>query len=70
MASLTFGEQSAPEGDDPRAQYDNDVHFYPNWYSTGRFGVLRERMYAAAPLTYSAYRFVTSLRGSPGYERY
>lgn len=69
MASLTFGEVSAPEGD-PFAQYDADPVFYPNWYSTSRMGVLRERMYATAPVTYSAYRFAKSLRGRPGYSSY
>ena len=69
MASLTFGEASAPEGD-PRAQYDAPIRFYENWYSTSKLGVLREKAYVAAPITYSAYRFAKSLRGGKGYAAY
>jgi ectoine hydroxylase-related dioxygenase (phytanoyl-CoA dioxygenase family) len=69
MASLTFGEVSAL-GEDPYAQYDKDAYFYPNWYSTSRLGVLREKMYKAAPVTYAAYRFAKSLTGRRGYASY
>ena len=69
MMSLTFGEQSA-RGGDPVDAFDGDIVFYPNWYSTGRMGVLRERTFAVAPVTYSAYRFVKSLRGQRGYSSY
>ena len=69
MASLTFGEVSAPD-DDPRAQYANPVSFYPNWYSTSRMGILRERLYTAAPVTYSAYRFAKSIGNDKGYSAY
>jgi hypothetical protein len=67
--SLTFGEQSAPEGD-PFATFTGDITFYPNWYSTSRLGVLRERTFAAAPIMYSAYRFAKSLHGNRGYSHY
>ena len=66
MMSVTFGEASAPE-DDP---FEGGIRFYPNWYNTSRLGVMRERTFVAAPLTYSAYRFVKSLRGNPGYSSY
>jgi ectoine hydroxylase-related dioxygenase (phytanoyl-CoA dioxygenase family) len=66
MISLTFGERSAPQTD----PFEGDIVFYPNWYSTSRLGVLRERTYAAAPITYSAYRFAKSLRGNKGYSSY
>jgi hypothetical protein len=66
MAAITFGESSAPLGD-PYLEHDGEVVFYPNWYSTSRLGRLRERTFKAAPITYSSYRFVTSLRGNKGY---
>jgi ectoine hydroxylase-related dioxygenase (phytanoyl-CoA dioxygenase family) len=69
MASLTFGEVSAP-GEDPYAQYEREAYFYPNWYSTSRLGVLREKMYKAAPVTYAGYRFAKSLTGKRGYSSY
>jgi ectoine hydroxylase-related dioxygenase (phytanoyl-CoA dioxygenase family) len=64
LMSLTFGETSAPEGDPFAAP---DVAFYPNWYSTSTLGRLRERVFVTAPITYSSYRFVRSLRGNKGY---
>jgi ectoine hydroxylase-related dioxygenase (phytanoyl-CoA dioxygenase family) len=66
MLSVTFGEASAPETD----PFDGEISFYPNWYSTTRLGVLRERVFVAAPLSYSAYRFVKSLTGQRGYASY
>ena len=69
MMSLTFGEKSAPEGD-PFVVHDGKMFFYPNWFNTSRMGRVRERVFVAAPLTYSAYRFVTSLRGNKGYSSY
>ena len=58
MMSLTFGEKSAPEGD-PFTVHDGKMFFYPNWFNTSRLGRIRERVFVAAPLTYSAYRFLT-----------
>lgn len=69
MMSLTFGERSAPDGD-PFAVHDGQLFFYANWFNTSRFGRLRERTFVAAPITYSAYRFVKSLRGNKGYSSY
>jgi ectoine hydroxylase-related dioxygenase (phytanoyl-CoA dioxygenase family) len=69
MMSLTFGESCAPEGD-PFLVHDGKMFFYANWFSTSRLGRLRERVFVAAPLTYSAYRFVKSLRGNKGYSSY
>jgi ectoine hydroxylase-related dioxygenase (phytanoyl-CoA dioxygenase family) len=66
MMSVTFGERSAPQSD----PFDGDITFYPNWYSTTRLGVLRERVFVAAPVSYSAYRFAKSLRGNKGYSSY
>jgi ectoine hydroxylase-related dioxygenase (phytanoyl-CoA dioxygenase family) len=69
MMSLTFGEKSAPE-DDPFTVHDGKLFFYANWFNTSRLGRLRERTFVAAPITYSAYRFVKSLRGNKGYSAY
>ena len=69
MAAITFGELSAPEGD-PFAVNGGEMAFYPNWYGTDRLGQLRERTYAALPLSYSAYRFVRSLYGKKGYSTF
>jgi ectoine hydroxylase-related dioxygenase (phytanoyl-CoA dioxygenase family) len=66
MMSVTFGEAGAPEGD-PFMVNDGEVVFYPNWFSTSRLGRLRERMFVAAPISYSGYRFVRSLYGNKGY---
>ena len=69
MMSLTFGEGSAPEGG-LAATFAGDVRFYPNWFSTNRLGVARERLFTAAPITYSAFRFAKSLTGRRGYSTY
>jgi ectoine hydroxylase-related dioxygenase (phytanoyl-CoA dioxygenase family) len=66
MLSITFGEKSAPEGD----PFEGDIRFYENWYGTSRAGVLRERIFVAAPISYSAYRFAKSLRPGTGYDHY
>jgi hypothetical protein len=66
MLSVTFGERSAPQSN----PFDGDIKFYANWYSTSRLGVLRERVFVAAPISYSAYRFAKSLRGNKGYSSY
>jgi hypothetical protein len=45
------------------------ITFRQNWYRSTRLGRLRERTYVAAPITYSAYRFVTSFfDGTKGYD--
>ena len=49
---------------------DGEIEFYPNWFNTSRLGQLREQTFVRAPITYSAYRFVTSLYGNKGYESY
>ncbi len=46
------------------------MEFYPNWFRTSRLGRLRERVTVAAPITYSAYRFATSLVSDKGYESF
>lgn len=69
LLSITFGEKGAPDGD-PFTMNGGEVEFYANWYSTSRAGQIRERVTKAAPWTYSAYRFVSSLRGNRGYASY
>jgi ectoine hydroxylase-related dioxygenase (phytanoyl-CoA dioxygenase family) len=54
---------------DPFAIDEGNIVFRQNWYRPTRLGRLRERTFVAAPVTYSMYRFVTSLvDGSKGYD--
>ena len=69
MMSLTFGESTDPD-QDPFLVHDGNLFFYPNWFNTSRLGRLRERTFVAVPKSYSAYRFVMSLRGNKGYWSY
>lgn len=66
MMAITFGEAAAPGGD-PWLENGGRPSFMPNWYKTSRLGRVRERVFVKAPLAYSAYRFVKSLRGNRGY---
>jgi hypothetical protein len=67
MMAITFGEMD-PTQPDPFMVNDGQIEFYPNWFNTSRLGQLRERAFVAAPVTYSAYRFVRSLYGNRGYD--
>jgi glycosyltransferase involved in cell wall biosynthesis len=67
MMAITFGEMDPTEAD-PFKVNGGRIEFYPNWFSTSRLGRLRERTFVAAPVTYSAYRFVRSLHGNRGYD--
>jgi hypothetical protein len=69
MMAITFGEIDDPSVD-PFAINGGEIEFYPNWFKTSRLGRLRERTFIRAPITYSAYRFVTSLKGNRGYESF
>ena len=62
MRLATRPRWSAPQSD----PFDGDITFYPNWYSTTRLGVLRERVFVAAPVSYSAYRFAVNVTPKPG----
>ena len=45
------------------------IAFKRHWYQPTTRGRLRERTFVTAPITYHAYRFVTSLAdGSKGYD--
>ena len=69
MFSLTFGELNVPL-QDPFAVGGGGIQFYPNWYTTGRLGAIRERVEVAVPLTRSVVRFARSLVGKRGYSSY
>lgn len=66
MLGLTFGEKGVSVKD-TFAYKDGAVEFQPNWFTPNLLGRLRERTFVKAPITYSAYRFVTSLVGNKGY---
>lgn len=68
MLAMTFGDDAGgPPPPDPFQVAGGRVTFYPNWYRPSFLGRLRERTFVAAPVTYSAYRFVRSLYGTKGY---
>jgi hypothetical protein len=68
MLAMTFGDDAfGPPPADPFQVNQGKVFFYPNWYRPSFLGRLRERTFVAAPVTYSAYRFVRSLYGTKGY---
>jgi ectoine hydroxylase-related dioxygenase (phytanoyl-CoA dioxygenase family) len=46
---------------DPFAVDEGKIVFRPNWFRPSRLGRLRERIFVAAPVSYSAYRFVDSI---------
>jgi hypothetical protein len=53
---------------DPWKIDEGKITFKQNWYRPTTLGRLRERVYRTAPITYSAYRFVTSMfDGAKGY---
>ena len=67
MLAFTFGEKGVREGD---AFRDNNgkIGFDPNWFKPTRLGRIRERTFVTAPITYAAYRFLTSLVDNKGYD--
>jgi ectoine hydroxylase-related dioxygenase (phytanoyl-CoA dioxygenase family) len=69
MLAFTW-EDGGSKHADPFAVDGGRIAFKQNWYQPTPLGRLRERIYVAAPITYSAYRFATSLvDGSKGYDR-
>ena len=66
MLAFTFGETEAPNPD-PFADATDEMEFYPNWFRPTKIGRLRERIFVAAPISYSAYRFSRSLFSNKGY---
>jgi ectoine hydroxylase-related dioxygenase (phytanoyl-CoA dioxygenase family) len=68
MLAFTFVKgRDEREPRDPFQLDDGKITFHPNWFRPDFLGRLRERTFVAAPVTYSAYRFVRSLVGSKGY---
>lgn len=66
MLAFTFGEKGVREGD--AFSESKTIQFNPNWFNPTRLGRLREQTFVAAPITYAAYRFVTSLFDDKGYD--
>lgn len=69
MIAFTWEHGGSKLGDPFQAD-DGKIVFKPNWYRPTRLGRLRERTFVAAPISYSAYRFVRSLVGNKGFESY
>jgi ectoine hydroxylase-related dioxygenase (phytanoyl-CoA dioxygenase family) len=68
MLAFTW-EDGGSKAADPFQANDGGITFRTNWYQPTALGRLRERTFVAAPITYSTYRFVTSLvDGSKGYD--
>jgi len=68
MLAFTWEDGGSAHAD-PFAADGGKVAFKQNWYRPTAIGRLRERIYVAAPVTYSAYRVVTSLfDGTKGYD--
>jgi hypothetical protein len=66
MLALTLGEKEV-NNVDPFSYRDGKIEFQANWFKTDLLGRIRERTTVAAPITYDAYRFVSSLVGNKGY---
>jgi hypothetical protein len=69
MLAFTWEDGGNKEADPFKAN-GGGITFRTNWYQPTTLGRLRERTFVTAPITYSTYRFVTSLMdGSKGYDR-
>jgi hypothetical protein len=66
MLAVTLGEKGV-DTPDPFCENEGRTQFQTNWFNTSLMGRLRERTTVAAPVTYSAYRFVHSLMSNKGY---
>jgi len=67
MVAFTWEDGGSTQSD-PFKTEDGKIVFRQNWYRPTTLGRLRERTFVTAPITYSAYRFVTSLYGTKGYD--
>ena len=63
MLALTW-EDGGSVHDDPFAVEDGKITFRPNWFKPTRLGRIRERIFVKVPISYSAFRFVSSLYGA------
>jgi hypothetical protein len=69
MLAFTW-EDGGSAREDPFSFNDGQILFRENWFRPTRLGRVRERTFVAAPITYSVYRFVTSMvDGTKGYDR-
>lgn len=66
MLALTW-EDGGSTHEDPFAVEEGQIRFRPNWFKPTKLGRLRERTFVTIPISYSAYRFITSLYGNKGY---
>jgi hypothetical protein len=67
MVAFTWEDGGSTQPDPFKAE-GGKIAFRQNWYRPTALGRLRERTFVTAPVTYSAYRFVTSLYGTKGYD--
>jgi ectoine hydroxylase-related dioxygenase (phytanoyl-CoA dioxygenase family) len=67
MLAFTW-EDGGSVHDDPFKLEDGKIVFRQNWFRSNALGRLRERVFVTAPISYSAYRFVSSLFGTKGYD--
>jgi ectoine hydroxylase-related dioxygenase (phytanoyl-CoA dioxygenase family) len=67
MLAFTWEDGGSTKAD-PFTQDEGRITFKQNWYRPTPLGRLRERTFVSAPITYHAYRFVTSLYGTKGYD--
>lgn len=68
MLAFTW-EDGGSKHADPFRVDEGKVVFRQNWFRPSPLGRLRERVFVSAPVSYSAYRFVTSLfDGTKGYD--
>jgi hypothetical protein len=68
MLAFTW-EDGGSASPDPFKVDGGKIAFRQNWYRPTRLGRLRERTFVAAPISYHAYRFMTSLfDGTKGYD--
>jgi hypothetical protein len=69
MLAFTW-EDGGSRHDDPFTVDGGKIVFRQNWFRPNFLGRLRERTFVTAPITYSTYRFVSSLfDGTKGYDR-
>jgi phytanoyl-CoA dioxygenase PhyH len=67
MMALTW-EDGGSVLDDPFTMEKGKITFRANWFRPNVLGRLRERTFAAAPISYDAFRFVRSFFGRKGYD--
>jgi hypothetical protein len=66
LITLTWEEGGSKQAD-PYMVNEGKVNFRRNWFRRSLLGKMQERMFVAAPITLSAYLFVTSLYDKKGY---